>query len=59
MENLAIQILRENVKEIQNLINYYEEIKDLPNVNIYYSIARKFMVIDIDKQDEHQQHLGI
>lgn len=59
MEHLAKQALLQNIEEVQNLIKYYEELKDIPNINIVYTIARKFMVFDYCKSDEHQQHLGI
>lgn len=59
MEHLAKKELENNMKEVQQLINLYEELKDIPNINIFYTIARKYLVFDIHSADEHQQHLGI
>ena len=53
------QMRKDHLKTMQMLIDDYEELKDIPNVNIISSIASKYLVCYICTPDEHSEHLGI
>lgn len=50
---------KEQLKTINILIEEYEELKDIPNVNIISSLADKYLVCYLYSPDEHSEHLGI
>jgi hypothetical protein len=53
-------ILLENAKQIQKLINEYEELKAVPNCNPFTILSRNYFVLEYPvNEDEHATSLGI
>jgi hypothetical protein len=49
----------ENQKQLEKLINEYEVLKNIPNINILRILSNKFFVADLASSDEHEDHIGI
>lgn len=60
MDKQQKQRLLENAKEIQKLINDYEELKDIPNCHPISILSRNYFVLEYQiNEDEHATSLGI
>ena len=60
MDKQQKQRLLENAKEIQKLINDYEELKNIPNCNPFSILSRNYFVLEYAiNDDEHANTLGI
>ncbi len=60
MDKAQKKCLLENAKEIQKLINDYEELKQIPNCNPYSILSRSYFVLTYEAyDDEHATSLGI
>jgi hypothetical protein len=60
MDKAQKKCLLENAKEIQKLINDYEELKQIPNCNPYSILSRSYFVLTYEVyDDEHATSLGI
>lgn len=60
MDKQQKQRLLENAKEIQKLINDYEELKTIPNCNPISILSRNYFVLEYTiYDDEHATTLGI
>lgn len=60
MERTINKQTRENLKNVENLIKEYEELKDTPNINIIAYLADNFIAMEYKQTEcEHSEHLGI
>lgn len=50
----------ENANQIKKLIEQYEELRSIPNINLYAILSNNFFVLEYKiGDDEHGTHLGI